>query len=223
MKKQQLLLPILSVFISGSVIAHGGFVKDSRGVIAITPYGECVRSSYYVSSDAAECPFNKKAEEPMTEVTPEVEPVPVAVKKPTPKPVEMVKPKPAPVVVSTPAPAPTPVVKRIISLDGVNFETSSNKLTGGSLNTLDSVARTLMANPNTKIIVEGYTDNRGDAGFNKSLSQGRAEAVMQHLITQGVSESNISAKGYGEDNAIASNDTSSGRAQNRRVELRILE
>ena len=78
-----------------------------------------------------------------------------------------------------------------------------------------------------KIVVNGYTDNqpigpelkRQGVNTNEELSQKRADAVMQYLISQGVKPENISAHGYGEANPVASNDTSQGRAQNRRVEL----
>jgi chemotaxis protein MotB len=75
--------------------------------------------------------------------------------------------------------------------------------------------------------VSGYTDNatigpelrRQGVASNEELSQKRADAVMQFLISQGVNPSLVSAHGYGEADPVASNDTASGRAQNRRVEL----
>ena len=79
----------------------------------------------------------------------------------------------------------------------------------------------------TKIVVNGYTDNapvgpalqRQGITSNEVLSQKRAEAVMQYLISQGVKPGFISARGFGEADPIASNDTAQGRAQNRRVEV----
>src|SRR5262249_13659933 len=79
----------------------------------------------------------------------------------------------------------------------------------------------------TKLVVNGYTDNapvgqelqRQGITSNEVLSQKRAEAVMQYLISQGVKPDLISARGFGEANPIASNDTVQGRAQNRRVEV----
>jgi chemotaxis protein MotB len=79
----------------------------------------------------------------------------------------------------------------------------------------------------SKIVVNGYTDNapvgralqRQGITSNEVLSQKRAEAVMQYLISQGVKPDFISARGFGEAEPIASNDTAQGRAQNRRVEL----
>ena len=78
-----------------------------------------------------------------------------------------------------------------------------------------------------KLVVNGYTDNapigaqlrRQGIDSNQVLSEKRADSVMQYLISQGVKEDMISAKGYGEQDPVASNDTAQGRAQNRRVEL----
>ncbi len=210
MKKQQVILPLLALLVSGAALSYDAFVRDSSGNIVTTP-DECLHTVDYTAADEAECPLNKK---PMAVMT-KPKPAPVVIKKPT--------PKPAPVFVSTPATKPTPVLKEVINLEGVNFETGSNRLTGGSLNTLDSVAQELKANPGTNIVVEGHTDDLGNALMNKNLSQSRAEAVREHLVAQGVSADSISAKGVGEARPIASNDTSSGRAQNRRVELRIFK
>jgi len=222
--KQLLLAPLLALLMTGTAFAHGSFARDAFGNIVMAS-GSCLRTIYYTSRDDALCPLNQKA----AMVKPKPKPAPVVVQKPKPMPVKHVAPKPvmkvkkpAPVAV-TPAPAPVPVVKKIIHLDGVNFETGSNRLTGGSLNTLDSAVQALKAYPNNTIVVEGYTDDRGDAAMNQKLSQARAEAVRAQLISQGISASNVSAKGYGEANPTASNDTKAGRAQNRRVELRILE
>ena len=78
-----------------------------------------------------------------------------------------------------------------------------------------------------KLVVNGYTDNapigaslrRQGIDSNQVLSEKRADSVMQYLISQGVKEDMISAKGYGEQDPVASNDTAQSRAQNRRVEL----
>jgi chemotaxis protein MotB len=88
-------------------------------------------------------------------------------------------------------------------------------------------AEKLAPTQQSKLIVNGYTDNapigpelkRQGVNTNEELSQKRADAVMQYLISQGVKPENISAHGYGEANPVASNDTPQGRAQNRRVEL----
>ena len=73
------------------------------------------------------------------------------------------------------------------------------------------------------MVVEGHTDNTGDAARNLALSDDRARAVMDWLIAAGVSPDRLEARGYGEQQPVASNDTEDGRMQNRRVVLKILE
>lgn len=109
-----------------------------------------------------------------------------------------------------------------ISLQGVNFETNSANLTADSLAVLDAAAATLNKNADLVVEVAGHTDSIGDDGYNLSLSQKRAEAVRQYLVGQNVSGANLSARGYGETEAVADNATAEGRRRNRRVELRIL-
>ena len=69
--------------------------------------------------------------------------------------------------------------------------------------------------------IEGFTDNQGPDQYNLELSQKRADAVMQFLISQGVRPEMVSARGMGESDPVASNDTAKGRAQNRRVVLSV--
>jgi chemotaxis protein MotB len=93
--------------------------------------------------------------------------------------------------------------------------------------TIGKMAPILAPMQQTKIQVNGYTDNvpigpglvRQGVTSNLELSQKRADTVMQFLISQGVKPSLVSAKGFGEADPVASNDTPAGRAQNRRVEL----
>ena len=67
------------------------------------------------------------------------------------------------------------------------------------------------------------TDSVGAAAYNEQLSQERAESVRQYLVNRGVDPSRVTARGYGEDNPVASNENESGRAMNRRVEFRVTE
>jgi chemotaxis protein MotB len=93
--------------------------------------------------------------------------------------------------------------------------------------TIGKIAPILAPMQQTKILVNGYTDNvpigpglvRQGVTSNLELSQKRADTVMQFLISQGVKPSLVSARGFGEADPVASNDTPAGRAQNRRVEL----
>ena len=85
------------------------------------------------------------------------------------------------------------------------------------------VLETLRRNPNIVVAVEGHTDSDGDARYNESLSQRRAETVRDYLIARGVEADRLTALGYGESRPIADNSTATGKAQNRRVVLRVVE
>lgn len=109
----------------------------------------------------------------------------------------------------------------IIDLPGVNFENDSAKLRPESTAILDGAVATLKSNPRIEVEVEGHTDSNASDKHNDSLSQRRAEAVRSFLISGGIAESRLTAKGYGKRNPVADNATAEGRAQNRRVDLRI--
>jgi outer membrane protein OmpA-like peptidoglycan-associated protein len=104
-------------------------------------------------------------------------------------------------------------------LEGVTFEAGRSRLQPGSADVLDAVAASLLAHPEVRIEIAGYTDNTGSAAVNTRLAAARAEAVRAYLMRRGVSPGRMIAKGYGPANPVASNATPEGRAQNRRVEL----
>lgn len=114
-------------------------------------------------------------------------------------------------------------IREEIQLQGVNFETNSDRLVAGTEGVLRDAAATLQRNPTIRVEVAGHTDSDGAADYNESLSQRRAETVRDYLISQGVAEDRLTARGYGETSPIADNGTAAGKAQNRRVVLRILE
>ena len=114
-------------------------------------------------------------------------------------------------------------IPEVISLKDVNFATNSAQLTPTSSAKLDEAAATLIKRGNVRVEVAGHTDNRGSAARNRVLSQQRAEAVMRYLVSKGVNPANLTARGYGPDAPEADNRTESGRAANRRVELRVLQ
>ena len=116
-------------------------------------------------------------------------------------------------------PRPGAPARPTLILRGVNFQTGRSVLTPGSYLILDQVAASLVANPDIRIEIAGYTDNTGPIGVNLRLSQARAAAVRAHLARKGVSPARMLARGYGSRGPIASNTTPAGRAQNRRVEL----
>ncbi len=109
------------------------------------------------------------------------------------------------------------------TLANANFATGSADLTGAMKGELNSVAAFMQAYPDAKLAVMGFTDNQGDAASNVKLSKMRAVSVMKHLVNQGVDAGRLVAEGYGDANPVASNDTNEGRAQNRRIELRMMK
>ena len=113
-------------------------------------------------------------------------------------------------------------VRQVVVLNGVNFNTGSATLTAGAKQVLDGVVETLRSQRATLIEIAGHTDSRGDAQANLSLSQKRAESVRNYLVERGITASRLTARGYGEYEPIASNDTAGGREENRRVEFRVI-
>jgi OOP family OmpA-OmpF porin len=99
----------------------------------------------------------------------------------------------------------------------VTFDFDKATLKGDASTEIKKVSHFMKRYPNVKVTVEGYTDNIGGAEKNKKLSQERAETVKAELIKDGVSESRLTAVGYGMEHPIADNKTEAGRAQNRRV------
>ena len=107
--------------------------------------------------------------------------------------------------------------------DRLLFDTGSATLQPASQEQLTNIAEILKAYPQVKIRIGGYTDNTGDPAANLQLSQQRADNVMAQLTQLGVDPSRMSAKGYGQDDAVADNSTEEGRQKNRRISLRVIE
>ncbi|MEO7476729.1 MAG: OmpA family protein, partial [Gemmatimonadales bacterium] len=107
-----------------------------------------------------------------------------------------------------------------VTLRGVNFEVNKAVLLSESQDILGDVAQSLLANPDVTVEVAGHTDNTGPRALNDSLSLARAESVKAYLVERGVEADRMKVQGYAWDQPVASNKTASGRAQNRRVELR---
>ncbi len=107
-----------------------------------------------------------------------------------------------------------------LTLRGVNFELGKAVLLPVSRDILSEVARSLVANPQVRVEVAGHTDSTGPRAVNERLSRERAEAVQAFLIENGVTAGRMTVQGYASTQPVATNRTASGRAQNRRVELR---
>ncbi|MEW5855663.1 MAG: OmpA family protein, partial [Myxococcota bacterium] len=113
--------------------------------------------------------------------------------------------------------------ERIEIKSTIHFEYNKARLLSSSSFLLDEVVDTLLKNPQIeRIRIEGHTDNTGAADYNQQLSQARAEAVREYLISNGVAESRVEAVGYGDARPLAPNTTEAGRARNRRVEFVII-
>ncbi|HEY4012590.1 MAG TPA: OmpA family protein [Polyangiaceae bacterium] len=107
----------------------------------------------------------------------------------------------------------------VITLQGeVLFATGKSDLKPGAMAKLDQIAEALRGKEQ-RIVVNGYTDSVGTRDNNMELSQRRADAVRSYLVSKGIPQDLITAKGNGPDAPIATNDSIEGRAQNRRVEL----
>jgi len=102
---------------------------------------------------------------------------------------------------------------------GILFSTNSSTLSESSKSALHRFAGVLNNNPDTDIRIVGYTDATGQAAYNQTLSEKRAQSVYDYLRSDGVSSSRMEFVGHGEDDPVATNSTADGRAQNRRVEI----
>ena len=107
----------------------------------------------------------------------------------------------------------------IVSMSDVLFDTGKYSLKPGAREKLAKVAGILLAYPGLNIEVGGYTDNVGGDAMNQTLSENRAGSVRDYLVNQGVATNSVSAKGFGNTSPVATNENSTGRQQNRRVEL----
>ncbi len=110
----------------------------------------------------------------------------------------------------------------VLTLGDILFGTGKDVLMPGAVNTIDKLVKFLEKYQNRNVIIEGHTDSVGSETYNLGLSQRRADTVRAALISKGISENRITAKGYGESRPVASNTTAAGRQQNRRVEIVIL-
>ena len=112
------------------------------------------------------------------------------------------------------------VIEKVV-LKGVNFATGSARLLPAASGTLRTVASAMKANPAVEVEIGGYTDSVGGPARNQRLSERRAKSVKAFLVGEGIAESRLTVKGYGEADPVDSNDTPAGRAHNRRVTFNV--
>ena len=213
----------LEIYMSGG----GGFYQHTTGVVDDNGGGwniagginyECIRDNafgLFVRRDEADMrPYKGPTNEHTSYVTGGLSyeyrlrpPPPVVAEAPPP-------PPPAP---------PAPPMKKKLILRGVNFDFDKSNIRSDAKPILDEAVSTLNEEHSVSVSVEGHTDSRGTDAYNQKLSERRAKAVADYLSGHGVDGSRLSTVGYGESRPVATNDTDAGRAENRRVELRVQE
>ena len=104
-------------------------------------------------------------------------------------------------------------------LEGVTFESNSDRLTPASQDLLQDVVERLENASTDTVRILAHTDSQGAESYNQALSLRRARSVQDFLVSQGIEPGRLAAEGFGESRPVATNDTSRGRALNRRVEL----
>lgn len=111
---------------------------------------------------------------------------------------------------------------QLIMPGNLTFNSSSSAIAPESYTVLNSISKVLAEYNKTKISITGYTDNTGNATINNRLSKERADAVYYYLNGRNIPKTRMEAQGLGSADPIASNSTSEGRAENRRVEIKII-
>lgn len=134
-------------------------------------------------------------------------------------------PPPPPPKPEEPPPPPPPPKEEKIELNGkVEFKTDSAVLLPASFPVLDEAIKTMKDHPEIKKVrIEGHTDSTSTAEHNQKLSDERAASVKAYFVKKGIAADRLESQGFGQDKPIADNSTDEGRAQNRRVEIHILE
>ncbi len=111
----------------------------------------------------------------------------------------------------------------VVTLGDVLFQIDRAELTPNGLRNVQQLGTYLQQNPNSQVVVEGFTDNTGTTDHNLRLSQARADSVRSALVAMGVSPTRITTHGFGKDYPVASNATPDSRTLNRRVEVTIAD
>lgn len=116
------------------------------------------------------------------------------------------------------------IIKKVnISAKSIFFETSKDVIKKSSYAELDNIVNLMNLYPATNWQIDGHTDSQGEDASNLDLSNRRAASVKNYFISKGIDASRLNSTGYGETKPIATNDTSAGRAQNRRVEIKLVD
>ncbi len=114
-------------------------------------------------------------------------------------------------------------IKAVLGARKINFAPSSSSIEEASLGVIDTIAEILIECPDARFEIAGHTDSQGGEESNKTLSQGRADAVLVALLQRRIRTTKMKSVGYGETDPIADNNTEEGRAQNRRIEFSLIQ
>jgi outer membrane protein OmpA-like peptidoglycan-associated protein len=114
------------------------------------------------------------------------------------------------------------VAQQPLILAGVNFDTAKATIRPESFSRLDTVVEFMVHKKSARVEISGHTDNVGDPKANRTLSEKRAQACRNYIVSKGIDKKRLDAVGYGDDRPIAPNDTDEGRQKNRRIEAREL-
>ncbi|WP_461561204.1 OmpA family protein [Thiobacillus sp.] len=189
--------------------AEGVFYDPSN---AASPTGKTIGYELYRTIG---CPGRQLLDTPCPVPAPPAAVTAAAEPAPAPEPAYVAPPAPAPAAYV----APTPMPPQKLVLEGVNFDFDKATLRQEDIAIIDKDVTGLDKWGNVNIEVAGHTDSRGSDKYNMKLSQRRAEAVRNYLISKGIAADRLTAKGYGESQPVADNATDEGRFKNRRVEL----
>lgn len=118
---------------------------------------------------------------------------------------------------------PLPVKKETLVIKGIRFRTASAEIENTEIPDLDRLVEVMNENSRIRIRITGHTDNVGDSFLNQELSLIRAKSVQEYLRAKGIDEARVQVAGKGDTQPVASNETESGRTQNRRIEVEIIE
>src|SRR5712691_4783241 len=118
-----------------------------------------------------------------------------------------------------PPPPPPAKAEPLVTLHGPQFDFNKATLKPAGKKMVDGAVTVMKDKPSMKVSVEGHTDSIGSDTYNQKLSERRAQAVRDYMVSQGIDAARISVKGWGKTKPIASNKTEAGRAENRRVEI----
>jgi OmpA-OmpF porin, OOP family len=145
---------------------------------------------------------------------------PAPVPAPAQQPAQPAAPAQPPAQPAQETPAPPPA-KPDFNFSNIQFEFNSAVLKTGSYETLDRAAAEMKKDASARFIINGHSSAEGSAQHNQQLSEDRANAVKAYLSNAGVNGSNLNVKGWGESKPITQNTSEEGRAQNRRVEIKV--